>query len=164
MHSRILRRAVSLAAITVALGGQGFAQAPAQNKFEGTITDYVQAGGITWLVSGQWSLQIKGSSGRGDFTASLSMVNAAAPGTPAHTHFLKLVDGDVVEAANGFTLSGGAEITGNNGNLAWADSPIDVAVWGGDTIAYANVSLTFDTPAANHFGDTALVGVVKAEQ
>ena len=163
MRSRILRQAASLAAAIVVLSGQGFAQAPTQNKFEGTINDYVQAGGITWQVSGQWSLELEGESGRGDFTASLSMVNPADPNTAAHTHIITLTDGDVVASANGFTLSGGADVTGNNGNLAWADSPIAVAVWGGNSIAYSNMSLTFEAPAAGHFGTTALVGVVKTE-
>ena len=162
MRSRIIRRAASLAAVIVVLSGQGFAQAPTQNKFEGTINDYVQAGGTTWQVSGQWSLQVKGDSEKGDFTASLSMVNAADPGTPAHTHFITLTDGDIVGASNGFTLSGGADITGNNGNLAWSDSPVDIAIWGGNTIAYSNVSLTLGAPASGHFGTTPLVGVVKA--
>jgi hypothetical protein len=158
----IPRRAALLAAIIVGLGAQGFAQSPTHNKFEGTINDYVQAGATTWQVSGTWSLQVKGDSGKGDFTASLSMVNPADPNTPAHTHFITLTDGDIVEASNGFTLSGGADITGNNGNLAWADSPIDVAIWGGNTIAYSNVSLTLAAPASGHFGTTPLVGVVKA--
>jgi len=162
MRGRMLRRAVSLAAITLAFGAQGLAQGQKQNKLEGTINDYVQAGGVTWQVSGTWSVQLKGDSGKGDFTASLNMVNPADPSTAAHTHFVTLTDGEVVEAANGFTLTGGADITGNGGNLAWADSPIEVVVWGGNTIAYANVSLAFQPPASGHFGTTPLVGVVKA--
>ena len=64
MRSRILSKAAFLTLMIVALSGQAMAQTAIPTKHEGTINDYVQALGTTWLVSGEWSLQLEGASGR----------------------------------------------------------------------------------------------------
>ena len=164
MSSRILWKAAFVALTTVALSGQSMAQSALPNQYEGTINDYVQALGTTWLVSGEWSLQLRGGSGRGDFSASLTMFDTANPGAVAHTHHVVLTDGDVSINENWttpgrFTLSGVGVVTGS-GNLSFSEAPISIAITGGPAVTYSNVGLRLGGSAEGHFGSTPLGGVV----
>jgi hypothetical protein len=160
------RVAVALA-IALASASQAAAQSPAPTKFEGTINDYVVALGSTWQVSGVWSLELKGESGLGSFSASLSMGLPGNPASPAHTHHVTLVDADVTyddtdaDPDNAeLQLTGDAELTGN-GNASFAGSSLVVQLKGGNALRFSNMSLTFVGDAAtNHFGAAPLVGVV----
>jgi hypothetical protein len=165
MRSTTLRRMALLAAISMALSGQGLAQSPLQTKYEGTINDYVQALGTTWQVSGEWSIELEGRSGTGDFSASLSMFDTANPAAVAHTHHVTLVDGEVVvsedwsETTTRFTLSGPGLITGN-GNASYVDAPIEVTITGGNAVTYSNIRLKLGGSAEGHFGTAPLGGAV----
>jgi hypothetical protein len=166
MKTSILRRAASLVTIALALTSQGLAQTPAQTRFGGVINDYtaiLDAGG-PWHVSGEWSVWLKGDSGKGDLSAALGMVRSDNPERSAHTHHVTLIDGDVTLLANGFRISGSATIT-SNGNLAgFSGSPVDVQVTGGNTLSSSNVTVTFGGAAAAHFGDQPLHGVVTSRR
>ena len=163
MRSKILRKAALLALMMLSLSGQGIARTATPTQFEGTINNYVQALGTTWLVSGEWSLQ-RNPSGGGDFSASLTMFDTANPAAVPHTHHVLLTDGDVSVNENWttpgrFTLSGLGAITGS-GNLSFFESPIVVAISGGTSITYTNVSLKLGGSAEGHFGPTPIGGVV----
>ena len=158
-------------AVTLVMGANtpASAQTPAQTKYEGTVSDYVQVGAITWLITGSWTLELKGRSDTGSFSASLNMVNPAAPETAAHTHHVTLAEGEVEydedwsTGAPRFTLTGPAAVT-SQGNVAWADAPITVIMTGGATatgLRFSNLSLAFGDPASGHFGSSAIVGVVE---
>ena len=162
--SRILLKAAFVALTTVALSGQSMAQGAMPNKFDGTINDYVQALGTTWLVSGEWSLQLRGGSGRGDFSASLTMFDTANPGAVSHTHHVVLTDGDVIANQNWttpgrFTLSGLGVVTGN-GNLSFPEAPIVITITGGPAVTFSNIGLKLGGTAEGHFGTTSLGGIV----
>src|SRR5437867_7473062 len=125
MKTSIVWRAASLVTIALALTGQGRADTEAQRadtevrkRFAGVINDYTATldSGGPWHVSGEWSLSLEGDSGKGNFSAALGMVRAENPARAAHTHHVTLVDGEVTLLANGFRISGAAEIT-SNGNL-----------------------------------------------
>jgi len=145
-----------------------WAQTPVQTKYEGTIGDYVQSGGVTWLITGGWTLELKGRGEKGSFSAALNMVNPAAPDTAAHTHQVTLAEGEVEfdedwsTGAPRFTLTGAAAVT-SQGNVAWTEAPITVVMTGGTStsgLRFSNLSLTFGDPGSGHFGPTAIVGVV----
>ena len=164
MRTRIQWKAAFLTLMMVAFSGQAMAQTALPTKYDGTINDYVQALGTTWQVSGEWSVQLRGASGRGDFSASLTMFDTANPAAVPHTHHVLLTDGDVSVNENWttpgrFTLSGLGAITGN-GNLSFFESPIVVAISGGTSITYTNVSLKLGGSAEGHFGPTPIGGVV----
>ena len=169
MRSAALRRLAAIAAIAVALGTQGRAQAPLHTHYEGTINDYVQALGTTWLVSGGWSMKLTGSSGTGDFTASLCMFVTANPAAVAHTHHVVLRGGDLVVADDWsttsarFTLGGDGDVTGNGG-LSWAGAPVEVTISGGSAVTYSNIRLKLGGNAEGHFGPAPLGGVVNAHR
>ena len=143
----------------------------APGKLGGVINDYVESGG-SWHVNGDWSLSMKGDSGKADFFASLIMLRSdlwvfmtgADPGNPAlrtpHTHHVGLLDGTVTAIANGWRISGNAVITGNGNVGGLSPSPIVVEITGGNTVAAANVKVTFSLPAAGHFGTQPIEGVV----
>jgi len=165
-----MRRTAWLLVLAIALSARFVTPAsaqPVQTKYEGTLSDYVQALGATWLVSGSWTIELKGTSGRGSFSASLTMVNPATPENPAHTHHVTLTDGEIAfdddwsDGPQRFTITGAAEITGNGGVAGYSGAPITVMLSGGNGKKYSNVSLTFGDPASGHFGTSALVGTVK---
>jgi hypothetical protein len=162
MKTSILWRAASLVTIALALSSQGRAETAAQTSFDGVINDYTAAldSGGSWHVSGEWSVSLKGDSGKGEFSAALGMVRSENPARAAHTHHVTLIDGDVTPLANGFRVSGAAEIT-SNGNLAgFSGSPVDIQVTGGNSLPFSNVTVTFGGAAAAHFGDQPLHGIV----
>jgi hypothetical protein len=159
--SVLVSRVASLLAIILALSSQGLAQAPA-HKLAGTINDYTAAldAAGPWHISGEWSLSLKGDSGKGDFSAALTMVRADNAARAAHTHHGMLVDGDVTLLAHGFRIAGAAGMT-CNGNLAgFSGSTVDIQVTGGNALELSNVTVTFGGAAAGHFGDQAVHGVI----
>jgi hypothetical protein len=166
MNTTILRRLASIVAIALALGSQGLAQTAEQRGFAGSIHDYTAAldANGPWHIAGEWSVRLKGDSGRGDFWATLTMARAESATREHHTHHITLRDGHVTLLANGFRISGSAVITGN-GNLAgFSGSPIDVELTGGNAVPFSNLSLTFGGTAVNHFGAQALHGVVTEQR
>ena len=164
-------------AILLAIGTAALAQTPQQMSFSGTLNDY-SPGSVTppgpWSVAGDWSVVVKGDSGKADFSASLTMVrsdlwvsahgNVEDPsGRTPHTHHLTLTDGSVSILANGFRVSGSANITAS-GNVPPFGSPIPVTIdiTGGNTLAFSNIKVTFGAPASGHFGTQPIEGVVNS--
>jgi hypothetical protein len=162
MNASILRRAGLVMMIAVGLSVQGRAQSSAPTKLQGTIHDNASALGAIWVISGEWSLEMKGKSGKADFFASLTMKqDGQVPGAP-HTHHISLKDGTVTELANGYSVSGIAAIAGN-GSLAntYTGSQVTFDVTGGSDVALSNVRLTFHgDQAVGHFGTDPLNGFV----
>jgi hypothetical protein len=147
---------------TVAVGSEG------SGKLTGVINDYVDSAG-SWHINGEWSLQVKGNSGKAEFFASLIMMRSdlwviTTGADPAnrmpHTHHVGLADGVVTPLPNGWRISGNAVITGNGNAAGFSPSPIVVEITGGNTVAAANIKLTFEGAAAGHFGTQPLDGVV----
>src|SRR5271168_3185868 len=79
MNSKALRWTVSAVAVVIlALGISVRAQAPTPFHFSGLINDYSPENimGNTvgpWEMHGKWSLDLKGRSGLGDFSAEMTM-------------------------------------------------------------------------------------------
>lgn len=151
-----------LLAMLAAFTSHGHAQTPTPPALSGIIDDFtpmLDASG-PWQVSGQWSLTLVGSSGRGNFSVGLNMVRAENLNRMAHAHHVTLSDAQVTALENGFEISGPATIT-SNGNLAgFSGSTVTVKVTGGNAISFSNITLTFEDGAVAHFGDQPLHGVV----
>lgn len=159
MRLMILKRSAALVTITLALGSLGMAQAQVQRKFGGMINDYTVGIG-PWHVAGEWSVTVKGESGKADVSIALSMVQPTTGGS-SHTHHVWLTDGTVEPIDGGFVVIGAATITGNGGVASsMTGSPIEVRVTGGNAVAASNVSVTFLGAAITHFGTAPLEGVV----
>ena len=174
MCSRMRSRVASIAAIVVALSGQGLAQSAAPKELSGTIHDYLVTNGERWHVSGEWFLQVKGDKSTGDFSAMFIGVPRDKPplfpNSGPHTHFVSIVDGQVAvtEDENGrliLTISGAGIFTGN-GNLqsAYSGSHVEVTITGGNTIRYSNFGMTISAPASEHYGDETFHGVVTRQR
>ena len=174
MNSRMHWSLVSLAAIVIALSGQGLAQPAAPKELSGTIHDYLVTTGERWHVSGEWSLQLKGDRSKGDFLAMFIGVPRDKPplfpNSGPHTHFVSIVDGDVVvtQDENGslrLTISGPGTFTGN-GNLqaAYSGSHVEATITGGNAIPYSNFGMTIGAPASEHYGDETFHGVVTRQR
>jgi hypothetical protein len=162
--------------VLLAMSIGALAQTPTQVKFSGLFNDYTPASvGGPWEVRGEWSLTVKGDSGKADFSAALTMarsdlgvtLNNGNLNTPAsrnaHTHHLNLVDGTVTPLANGFRVTGPPTITGN-GNYPppfGANSTVQIDITGGNTVTFSNIKLTFAGDAAAHFGSQPVNGVVR---
>ena len=164
MKHSILWRAAALVTIALAWGGQVLAGPAEQTRLGGQISDYTATAdpASAWHVSGDWSVRLMGDSGRGIFSAALSMVHSANPAPAAHTHHVTLRDGEVTPLPTGFRLTGLATITSNGNVAGFSGSPIEVQVTGGNGLAYSNVAVTFGGAAAAHFGDLPIHGVVAA--
>jgi hypothetical protein len=103
----------------------------------------------------------------------------------AHTHHISVTDGVVHDGptdwmtmcpttfsppvAGGFAVTGSAYVTGNGANAPFGNpSPVTLCILGGadtgapDTasVTFANFTLTFGSPASNHFGLSPIHGVV----
>jgi hypothetical protein len=158
----ILRRMAWLAIFVAALSTTGFARTGFQTKLEGTINDFTADldGGGPWIVQGPWTLDIQGTSGKGDFSASLGMVRSDNPARAAHTHHVGLTNGDVTPIAGGYRITGGATMTSNGNQAGFSGSQITIEVVGGNAVPLSNVRLTFGGASAVHFGTEPLDGVI----
>ena len=156
------------------VGVRASAQDAVPAHLGGTIGDYVWVeegpGFGPWFVSGEWSLNGHGTSGKADFTASLLGVrsdlwvqeNAIDPVTTTrspHTHHVGIVNGTVTSIPNGFKVSGTATIT-VNGNTQYSNAPVEVEITGGNLLQFSNMKLTFLGAAIDHFGSQPYDGVV----
>lgn len=164
-------------AILLVIGTAALAQAPQQMSFSGMLNDYSPSNVSPtgpWSVAGDWSLVVKGDSGKADFSASLTMVrsdiwvtahgNVDDPsGRTPHTHHVTLTDGSVTILSNGFRVSGNANLTAT-GNVPPFGSPIPVTIdiTGGSILAFSNIKVTFGAPASGHFGTQPIEGVVNS--
>jgi hypothetical protein len=166
MKTTALLRVASLVTLTLALSTQGQAQTPPRTRIGGEVDDYTALADPAgpWHITGEWTLRLKGESGKGNFSLALSMVRSQNPAPAAHTHHVMVVDGDVTPVANGFQISGTAVITSNGNVAGFSGSPVDMQVTGGNGLPYSNVAVTFGGAAAAHFGDQPIHGVVTSRR
>ncbi len=162
MRQMIVWRLLCVAVVTLALGGHGFAQGHRDLRFSGVVNDYTANfdGVGAWHITGEWTLQVKGNSGKGTFTAGLTMSRASVEPRSFHTHHITLADGAVTLLANGYRISGNAAMAGNGAFAGFTGAPITVDVTGGNAVPYSNLAITFGGGAAGHFGTGTVKGVV----
>jgi hypothetical protein len=162
MNMMVLRRTAAIVAVSVTLGGHALAEKPRHMKLTGLIHDYTPAldPSGAWQVMGEWSLSLHSGTGKVDFIASLNMVRSEDPTRAAHTHHMRVSDGQVTALPNGFRISGTGIFT-SNGNLAgFSGSPVAIDISGSGAVPFANVAITVGADAAAHFGAEPLNGVV----
>lgn len=162
MNTPILVRSLVLVTAVLACGAQPFAQQPPPTRLDGVINDYTADldGQGPWHIVGDWSISVKGQSGRVDFVASLTMVRSTNEARASHTHHVGIIDGEAVVIPNGYRITGNALITGNGATAAFSGSRVEVEVTGGGLVPLANAKVTFGGAAIGHFGDQPLDGVV----
>ncbi len=171
MKSKFLWYVICIGVLVLAVSIGALAQSPKQFKLSGLINDYTPANlAGPWEIRGDWSMNLKGESGKASFSAALTMehsdlgvsdLNSPAQRS-AHTHHITLVNGTVTPIANGFRVTGTAMITGN-GNYPppfGGNSTLQIDVIGGNSLALSNIKVTFGGDAATHFGTQAVNGVV----
>ena len=170
MRKRYAVTVVCFGTLVWLAGVHGHAQAPAPPRLAGVINDYSAGAGGPWHVHADWELRLKGASGKAEFSASVAMVRsdlwvvltgadpANTEARSPHTHHVALTDGVVTSLPNGLRVTGTAAITGN-GDPSFV-SNIQIDITGGSVVQYSNVSVTFSSPASNHFGALPLNGVV----
>ena len=120
-------------------------------------------------------MKLKGNSTKADFSAELNMelsdgwvitenannFDPAARG--AHTHHVTLVDAEVTTTSTGgLEITGTATITLNGSPAPVSPAPLTIEITGGTDVAFSNITLTFGSPASNHFGTEPLSGVVRS--
>ena len=139
------------------------ARAAGTDKFEGTINDYTDAASAVgaWHLTGKWSVHLKGTSGKADFTASIAMIRPGS-GLSPHTHHVLLENATVTQLATGWSLQGQPTIT-SNGAAAFAGSTVTVELTGEAAVLPSNVRFTFSGPATTHFTASPIDGVVAVD-
>jgi hypothetical protein len=173
----VLAAVLAMAAMA---GAEAFGQEPPKAHVSGTFGDYVWvemgSGAGPWHVTGTWTAQLPGDSGKGDFVASLlgvrsdlwALQTGADPANPAlrmpHTHHIGVVDATVTDIPNGVRLTGIAVITSNGNVAGFSGSPIQVDITGGNQLRFSNIKLTFLGGAVEHFGPQAYEGVVALDR
>jgi hypothetical protein len=170
-------RMIVVLVLAVATGAP--AQIPTPVHFAGLINDYspltVKPTG-PWEIRGQWTLTLEGVSGTADFSAALTMVrsdywvsqNLGDLDTPSarspHTHHITLAGGVVTPIMGGFRVSGPATVLVNGSPASFSPSTLVIDITGGTSVAYSNITLTFEDGATGHFGSQAIHGVVASSE
>jgi hypothetical protein len=176
MTNRTFRWVAQIGAIVVATSLGAAAQTAGPTRFSGLIGDYTPATNPAtiagpWVVRGEWSVLVKGDSGKADFSAVLTMVRSDLGVTDlnspaarnAHTHHVTLTDGTVSALVNGFEVTGIGTVTANGNPPPFGQSiPLTIDVTGGTLVTYSNVKLRFGGAAVGHFGAQPLNGVVRS--
>ena len=159
---------------------------PPAVHLSGLINDYTPVSGVSgpWEMRGEWSLNLKGDSGRATFSASLNMThsdywvvlnpgaaddNSAATGRHPHTHLVTVTNATIVTlAGGGFELSGPVFVTAD-GNAApfmskcsdTTPCKLTIDVVGGKVLPLSNMTMTFSGPPTSHFGTQAIHGFIR---
>jgi hypothetical protein len=157
--------------------------------FSGLLNDHTPSAAVVkngpYEMHGKWSLDVDERRGTAKFSAAMDMetsdygitqgtVNKDDPSTRgAHTHHISVTDGKLSTdwqsrcpsfspaATEGFVVSGMAFVTGNGAPAPFGNlSPVTICILGGESVQYANMTLTFGTPASSHFGTAAIHGVI----
>ena len=165
MRHTIVWRLLSIAVVTLALSGHGFAQGQRDLHYSGVVNDYTANfdGVGAWHITGEWTMSVKGDSGKGDFTVGLTMARAAVEPRSFHTHHVTLADGAVTALPNGYRITGTAAMAGNGGFAGFTGSPVSVDITGGNAVPFSNIAITFGGGAVAHFGSGTIKGVVTKE-
>ena len=160
MHRSLVTRLALASILAIVTVVSVPVRAAGTDKYEGTINDYTDAASAVgaWHLTGKWSVHIKGTSGKADFTASIAMIRPGSGQSP-HTHHVLLEDGTVTTTATGWTITGTPIIT-SNGAAAFAGSTVTVEITGEATVLPSNVRFTFAGPATGHFTASPIDGVV----
>jgi len=180
MNSKAFSWAVRFAMVLVlAVATGAMAQTGTPVHFSGIINDYSPSNVSPmgpWEIRGQWTLTLKGESGKADFSAVLTMersdywvsTNFQDPTNPslrsAHTHHITIEDGIVTPITGGFEVSGPVTITKDGSPAPLSASTLTVDITGGTSVEFSNVTLTFHNGvggATAHFGTQAIHGVVR---
>jgi hypothetical protein len=188
MNSKVFPWAMRIVAILALTAGTGaLAEPPNPTVLRGVINDYTPAStGGPWEVRGHWSLVLKEKRGRAnckaDFSAALTMersdegitenghgdFNGVDPmDRMAHTHHITMSDVEVTAISGGIQVTGPATITVNGAYpppFGPGPFPLTIAITGGNTVTFSNISLVFGTPASSHFGTLPLHGVVRSSK
>lgn len=168
------------ALMVLALASAVLAQDPPRTHLSGIINDYGPASGVIpagpWEMRGLWTLNARGSSGKGEFSAALTMelsdytrttsnVDSVSGPTSRmhHTHHITMEDADVAQNSGVITVTGPVSIT-KDGNNVLTGSSLTVTITGGANVEFSNISLAFSGPAAGHFGMQAIHGVVRTSK
>jgi hypothetical protein len=163
--------------LVLAAGISALAQ-NAPTKFSGLINDYSPETTVSptgpWEMRGSWQLTLKAGGRKADFSAEFNMELSdysivccgIDPDMPAermpHSHFIKLVGGDVAQLqGGGFKVTGGTLVILKNGSPVLSPSTLTIDVTGGTTAAYSNIALTFGGTADGHFGTQPVNGNVQ---
>jgi hypothetical protein len=160
MHRSLVVRLALAAVLAVVTVVSVPVRAAGTDKYEGTINDYTDAASAVgaWHITGKWSVHIKGTSGKADFTASIAMIRPGTGASP-HTHHVLLENATVTTTATGWTIDGEPLIT-SNGAAAFAGSTVKVEITGDASVLPSNVRFTFAGPATGHFTASPIDGVV----
>ena len=147
--------------------------------------------GSPYEMHGQWSMDVNPQRSTADFSADITMsdfgttagvLDATKGGASPHTHHIRLTNVKITwnmtgcptysapAPKMGFQLNGTVSLMTGNGNIAPFEtdppsSTLQVCVTGGDVVKYslpiANITMVFGGPAATHFGQQAIHGVVR---
>lgn len=196
MKSKIYGWAIRIIAVAaLASATSTLAQEPAPEHFAGIINDYTPLVLATpskpsslYEMRGHWSLDLRGKSGKADFSAFMTMelsdywilfTNSDATKADirgAHTHHFVMTDATVTPDPTNcppdaptntarFMVSGPAEFVSGNGNPAPFEkngpSMLQICITGGTEVTYSNMTLQFTGPATTHFGTQVIHGAVR---
>ena len=162
MHGMTRIRLALAATMALALTADGSAQSAAATRLQGTFSDFSDIANASgaWHMTGEWSVDIKGASGKADVVININMMRATSGGSP-HTHHVALLNATVNETATGYTITGAAAITSNGALAGFTGSPITVEISGSPAVVpSSNFKVTFGGGAVSHFGTDPIDGVV----
>jgi|SRR5580698_973280 len=166
------------AVLMLAVATSLLAQTSTPNEFSGVINDYSPATTVTpmgpWEMRGSWSLTLDPQSGKGDFSAALTMElsdytrsaanvdsTSGSDSRMQHTHHITMQGGTVTQiATGGFEVTGPVSITKDGSPAPLKASTLTVTVTGGTTVGFSNITLQFQGGAPVHFGPQLIHGVV----
>jgi hypothetical protein len=182
-------KGVAVVVLGVAVSALAWPQTP--SRFNGVINDYTPiAGGTTaWEVRGPWTLTLDEDTGKGTFSAALTMEMSVLGQSSAnvlglvlaqHTHHISMKDATITynpsdcpaHAAttppyvSRIEVKGSATVAANGGPFppppaTPEPSELQVCIDGGTDVAYSNITLVFGATASGHFGPQAIHGVVR---
>ena len=170
------------AVLILAVATGVLAQTSTPTQFSGVIHDYSPATTVMptgpWEMRGAWMLTLDGQTGKGDFSAALTMelsdytrnssnIDSAsgADSRMQHTHHITIQGGSVTQiAAGGFELTGPVSITKDGSPAPFTASTLSVTITGGKTVEFSNVTLQFQGGAPVHFGPQLIHGVITSPQ
>jgi hypothetical protein len=165
-------------ALTLATATAALAQTSTPTKFSGVIEDYSPSTTVTptgpWEMRGPWTLTVDGQSGKGDFTAAITMElsdytrnsanvdsGSGSNSRMQHTHNIAITGGTITQIdTGGMQLTGPVSITKDGSPAPLAASTLTVSITGGKIVEYSNMTLQFQGGAPVHFGSQLIHGVV----
>ena len=152
----------------------------------GLISDYTPVSGVSgpWEIRGEWSLNLKGDSGKATFSANINMThsdywvmlnpgaaddNSATTGRHPHTHLITVLNATITAlAGGGFELSGPVFVTADGNAAPFMSKCSDVKpckltidVVGGKVLPLSNITVTFSGPPTSHFGTQGIHGFIR---